>query len=223
MNINVFKSVLTIEDMKSRLGLLQEFAREHEVSYDKMLSVQGTDYLDLTYALSSSRNGFVISHYFTYRNSDKNLVGICEMPIVSRRLKALTQPVYNKLITIHPLLWLGIRADGLYDVILVGKIIANDVISYDVLALGESIQFLQLDSDTGTSLICLDMWNCISGVIPISSKEKFKEWFELIITKRGYEGKLDDLSISYLFQIYFEVINTIFVVSKFKPLEIDAK
>lgn len=218
MHISVFKSVRTIDDMKNRLGLIQEFAKEHNTSYDKLLGVDGTDYYDLTYALSASKNGYITSNYFTYKDEITKCVGVCELPTASEKFLTLTMPIYNKLITLHPLLWLGIRLDGLYDVILRNRVIATDIISYDVLAMGESVQFLQLDSADGTSLVCLDMWNNVSGVTPISTKEEFKEWFELVVMKRGYEGKLDNLPISGLFQIYFEVINTIFEVSKFKPI-----
>lgn len=218
MDISAFYSVHTIEDMHNRLSLLQTVAEEHRTTYESMLLVHGTDFNELSYALSSSKNGFVTSHYFTYKDKDTGFVGLCEMPVATKRLAVLAKPIYNQLITVHPLLWLGIRADGLYDVLQSGVVLASDIISYDVLAMGESIQFLQLDSDTGTSLICLDMWNNVSGVAPISSKDEFKEWFEFVVMKRGYEGNLDNLLVSGLFQMYFEVINTIFEVSKFKPI-----
>lgn len=130
----------------------------------------------------------------------------------------MSKPIYNQLISIHPNLWLCLRENLNYDVNVNGKVILSDVQDYDVLDLCECVKFLQLDYCGRTSLICLDMWDNISGVYCIKSREDFDNWFKAVVIKRGYEGKLDNILISQLFQIYFEVINTIFSVSNFKPI-----
>lgn len=223
MNIDSFKSVRTVEDMKNRLSIMSEASKEHYIPYESLLKVQGTDYYDLTYYLSASKDGFIIAHYFTYKDKDTDCVGLCELPIPAKALKSIASPIYNQLNAIHPLLWIGMNINGLYSIIVNGKVLTSDILSYDLLDIGGSIQFLQLEYKDGTSLVCLDMWNNVSGVAPMSSKEEFKEWFEFVVMKRGYEGKLDHLTISDLFQLYFEVINTIFGVSKFKPIRSDEK
>lgn len=218
MKLDAFHNVHTIDEMKNRLALVHSASVERNVPFESMLKVEGTDYNDLSYVSSSSKDGFIRSHYFYYTDKETGLHGFCELQSSKKELIELSKPIYNQLISIHPNLWLCLREDLNYDVNVNGRVILSGVQNYDVLDLGECVKFLQLDYCGKTSLICLDMWDNISGVYCMKSREDFDEWFKTVVAKRGYEGKLDNLYISQLFQIYFEVINTIFSVSNFKSL-----
>lgn len=221
LKLEALYNVRTLDDMKNCLSLVHSMSEEHRIPYGDMLTIVNTRYNDLRYVLSSSRDGYIKSHYFIYSDKDTKLCGVCELPVGKKELIELCKPNYNKLTNIHPILWMCLREDLTYDILLKGGVVLSNIQNYDVLSLGESIQFLQLDYDGKTSLICLDMWDNVNGVYCIKSKDDFEQWFKTIVTKRGYEGRLDNLSISGLFQIYFEVINTIFTVSIFEPLEIN--
>ena len=111
-----------------------------------------------------------------------------------------------------------LRSDLNFDVIYNGEVIIDCVQSYDVLALGSELQFLQLNYQGVTSLICLDLNDLVTGVHLVKSKDDFEQWFYTQVSRRGYEGKLDNVLVSELFQVYFEVVNEIFQVCSFKAL-----
>lgn len=218
MKLESFYNVHTLEEMKNRLSVIRSASEERRIPYDNLLKIEDTDYNNLKYALSSSKNGYIQSHYFTYTDASNGLVGICELPSCRKSLIELCRPKYNKLINVHPNLWLCLRDDLMYDVLHGKDVILSEIQSYDILALGDSLQFLQLEHHGKTSLICLDMWDNIRGVHCVKSMKDFDNWFRSIVSKRGYEGKLDNLYVSQLFEVYYEVINSIFMVSDFAPL-----
>lgn len=218
MKLESFYNVHTVEDMKKRLSLMHSVYEDRQISSDNMFKIDGTEYNNLRYVMSSSKNGYIQSHYFTYTNEATGLVGVCELPSCKKSLIKWCEPKYNNLMSVHTNLWLCLREDLMYDALQGKNVVLSEIQSYDVLALGESLQFLQLEHHGKTSLICLDMWDNINGVHCVKSMEDFDNWFRKIVSKRGYEGKLDNLYVSQLFEVYYEVINSIFMVSDFAPL-----
>lgn len=218
MRLDAFSKVHTVEDMKNHLELLYSVSQEHNIEYLDMLKVQGTEFQDLTYILSSAKGNYISTHFFMDTDELTGLHGLLEYSMTKRVLKKLCDSIYNKLVSVHPLVWLGLRSDLTYDVISNGVVILSGVQSYDLLRLGESFLFLQLDYGDKTSLICLDTFDVTQGIYIVQSREDFDNWFKSKVVKRGYEGELDMVLISELFGTYFEVINTIFSIGNFAPI-----
>ena len=182
-----------------------------------LLELGNTEYGELTYVMSSMRGGYIQSNYFSYKENS-SLVGVVELKAGCKRLSKIADAKYNQVVNIHPSLWVCLRSDLNFDVIYNGEVIIDCVQSYDVLALGSELQFLQLNYRGVTSLICLDLNDLVTGVHLVKSKDDFEQWFYTQVSRRGYEGKLDNVLVSELFQVYFEVVNEIFQVCSFKAL-----
>lgn len=217
MKLELFYDIHTHKELSDRLCVLQSLAEEHCIPYDSALKVENTEYGELTYVMSSMRGGYIQSNYFSYKENS-GLVGVVELKAGCKQLSKIADAKYNQVVNIHPFLWVCLRSDLNFDVIYNGEVIIDCVQSYDVLALGSELQFLQLNYQGVTSLICLDLNDLVTGVHLVKSKDDFEQWFYTQVSRRGYEGKLDNVLVSELFQVYFEVVNEIFQVCSFKAL-----
>lgn len=217
MKLELFYDIHTHKELSDRLCVLQSLAEEHCIPYDSALKVENTKYGELTYVMSSMRGGYIQSNYFSYKENS-GLVGVVELKAGCKRLFKIADAKYNQVVNIHPSLWMCLRSDLNFDVIYNGEVIIDCVQSYDVLALGSELQFLQLNYQGVASLICLDLNDLVTGVHLVKPKDDFEQWFYTQVSRRGYEGKLDNVLVSELFQVYFEVVNEIFQVCNFKAL-----
>lgn len=50
------------------------------------------------------------------------------------------------------------------------------------------------------------------------NKREFIKYFNDLLYSRGYEGKFDEMTLSSVFQIFYEVRNCIFESSTYKPV-----
>lgn len=221
MKLSIFKDIRTTQDLRNRLDLLQSIGSEYGKPMSKMLTVDSDDYYEMIYVLSDSRNDIVLNNYFTYKNKETGLVGLCKVKGGSDKIIDIFEPTYVRFLNLHPLVWLGLRQDSLYDLVVKGRIVASGFGSFDVTSLGDTIQFIKLYKGSFCSLICLDFWDVQSGVFAPNSLEDFNEWFMQIVALRGYDCKLDDVLVSDLFFAYFEIKNCIFELGKLQPIVLD--
>lgn len=219
MKIEVFKHIRTKQDLDNHINFLKNYAVERYVCFEDLMLVENAKYKNLRYAVSTIKDDYIVCNLFVYEGDKDGLFGFCKADSGSTELEEIGEPKYLKLSNIHPKLWLGLCEDLTYEVIKDGVVILEHVQNFNILDLNGCIEFLQLDYQGKTSLICLDMMDTLDGVYCMHSRDEFEAWFSPLFIKRGYEGYLDGVNVSEIFRLYFEVINTIFEVSEFEPIE----
>lgn len=218
MHINIFKNIRSASDAHNLIATLKSLSEEHLQSFDSLLMIDGTEFNNLSYILSSTNNDFIFENWFKYQN-ENGLYGLAHAKSGSVNVEKLTFCEYLQFVFIHNSLWLCLREDTSYDVFVDGSCVLSHVKSYDVLTL-RGVNFLKLDTSENRFLLCADMKDMKHGIFSPSSLDKFKKYFGKVVEKLGYSGDLDGITMSDLSQFYYEVQNCIFFNGKFKYLEI---
>lgn len=217
MNAKIFERLHTRDDIEKTMSILQSASEEHLEPLENMISVEGTKFKNLKYVSSTVKSNYIDKNFFIY-DGENGLHGICESRGGSANIKSVIDAEYVEFYSLHTQAWLCQRHDGYMDLLIDYKPILKDIESYDVIGLDDVLTFVQLDKGDHRYLLCLDSCSSTNGYYCPQNAEDFTEWYKDMVIKRGYEGKLNNLYVSALFQIYFEVLNCIFQVGNFVPL-----
>lgn len=223
MKIDIFKSIHTDDDINNTIGILHAMSKEQGVSIDKMLEVENTEYNKLRYVTSNMRMGVVHTNFFQYKDNDSDLLGLCSAKGGSTNLEKWADPLYVSLVCIHNNIWLGLRQDSMFDLYVDKQKVLDGFKSYDILQLEPIFTFLQIDTVDYRSLICCDNSLVYDGCYSPTGLDDFLTWYEKNVITRGYEGGLDNLQVSKVFSVYYEVQNCIFSVRNYKTIDLRAK
>lgn len=71
--------------------------------------------------------------------------------------------------------------------------------------------------EKGDRVIDMTPFICVGVFIP-KNKRDFIKYFDHLLYSMGYEGRFDELRLSEIFQIYYEVRNCIFESLTYKPV-----
>lgn len=124
------------------------------------------------------------------------------MKSATRSLCKITEPIYTNFIHLHNRAWFCLKPDSTYDLWVNEQFITDGIIDY--------VYFIQLNFHDSKGLVCCDNLDAIDGV--------FIKYFNDLLYSRGYEGKFDEMTLSSVFQIFYEVRNCIFESSTYKPV-----
>lgn len=221
MNKSIFKRCSTISDLRNNIELAKSYAEEHMSPLGDYYAVKGTDLPGLRYQQSTYKDGYIHKNFFSYTNSDnKELWGIAECDCLSDDIRPVLPAEYLRVTMYSEQVWTGLRKDGRYDLYLSGQKYEDSFVSTDILQLGGKLLFLQVDNEFYRSLVCIDADDMAKNHYEPTGVEDFKRWFDKRITKNGYDGSLDNVNVSDIFRVYFEVVQCIFIVGCFKALNV---
>lgn len=208
MKLEMFEHTVTYRDLVGKLNAMKAIADEHSIPYDKMLEVQGFESIGLTYMLSSVRNDSIVQNFFEYHRG--SLKGLYGMKSATKSLYQITEPIYTGFVYLHNRAWLCLKPDATYDLLVNEQFVTDGIVNYDTLDLCGYIHFVQLDFHEAKGLVCCDSFDAINGVFIPKNKRDFIKYFDHLLYSMGYEGRFDELRLSEIFQIYYEVRNCIF-------------
>lgn len=216
MKLEAFEHILTYKDLVNKLNFMRAVAEEHSVPFESMLKIDGYEDIGLSYMLSSIRNNSVVQNFFEY--SRGSLKGLYYMKSVTKSLCKMTEPIYTSFIHLHNRAWLCLKPDSTYDLWVNEQFVTDDIIGYDSLDLCGYVYFIQLDFHNSRGLICCDNLDAMEGVFIPKNKREFIKYFNDLLYSRGYEGKFDEMKLSDIFQVFYEVCNCIFESSTYKSV-----
>lgn len=218
MKIETFKKIISYKDLKNFNELLQGMCAEHDISFEDICLVTDSKYENTRYMFSTVNNDLVHTNWFSY-GVDENHLGLLRQVGGGTKLVSYIPCDYSKYIILANECWLCLKQDSYYDLYCYGNKILTNIVSYDVISLGDVLTCIQLDTTRNRFLVCNEVPNLNSGVYLPKSKKDFIEYFKNIVAKTGYQGMLDDVPLSAIMQFYYEVLNCIFSVGKFRSLE----
>lgn len=208
MKLEMFEHTVTYRDLVGKLNAMKAIADEHSIPYDKMLEVQGFESIGLTYMLSSVRNDSIVQNFFEYNRG--SLKGLYCMKSATKSLYQITEPIYTGFVYLYNRAWLCLKPDDTYDLLVNEQFVTDGIVNYDTLDLCGYIHFVQLDFHEAKGLVCCDSFDAINGVFIPKNKRDFIKYFDHLLYSMEYEGRFDELRLSEIFQIYYEVRNCIF-------------
>lgn len=221
MNKSIFKKITTADQLNRMLSLNASFLGEHVggARADDIRKVDGSDLPDLTYLLSSCRNGYVARNYFSYSDPDTTLKGIAVANGASDDIVAFTKPIFCQMQFIDDRTWLVRTTDGSLQFILDGQE-SESFVDVDVMSLQPNLSFYQLDFHSGErGLACVDAYLFKGGLFVPKCAEDFENWYKDKIIHYGSEGTLDNNAVSSLFSVRQEVLRSIFKTSSYHELK----
>ena len=216
MKLDVFEHTVTYKDLVNKLNFMRAVAEERSIPFENMLKIDGYEDIGLSYMLSSIRNNSVIQNFFEYTRG--SLKGLYAMKSATKSLYKITEPIYTSFIHLHNRAWLCLKPDATYALWVNEQFVADGIIGYDSLDLCGYVHFVQLNFHNAKGLICCDSLDAIDGVFIPRNKREFIKYFNDLLYSRGYEGKFDEMTLSGIFQIFYEVRNCIFESSTYKPV-----
>lgn len=216
MKLDVFEHTVTYNDLINKLNFMRAVAEERSVPFENMLKIDGYENIGLSYMLSSIRNNSVVQNFFSY--SRGSLKGLYAMKSATRSLCKITEPIYTSFIHLHNRAWLCLKPDSTYDLWVNEQFVTDGIIGYDSLDLCGYVHFVQLNFHNAKGLVCCDSLDAVDGVFIPKNKREFTKYFNDLLYSRGYEGKFDEMTLSGIFQIFYEVRNCIFESSTYKPV-----
>lgn len=216
MKLDVFEHTVTYKDLVNKLNFMRAVADERSVPFENMLKIDGYENIGLSYMLSSIRNNSVIQNFFEY--SRGSLKGLYAMKSATKSLYKITEPIYTSFIHLHNRAWLCLKPDATYDLWVNEQFVVDGIIGYDSLDLCGYVHFVQLNFHNAKGLVCCDSLDAVDGVFIPKNKREFIKYFNDLLYSRGYEGKFDEMTLSGIFQIFYEVRNCIFESSTYKPV-----
>lgn len=224
MKIDAFKSRHTIDDIRDMLYIQEGNAKEFNegeglLPPKSMFNVTGTEFNDMRYAMSSSKNGMIGKNFFTFAGEDA-FRGLAFANQCSVNVTELMPPIYSSFYMAHQECWLGQKQDTTWDLYCYGKLVKQDILDKDILMLGNKLGFLQVDTTNERSLVCLNLGDLSRGVFLPQSQSDFEEWYDKNVCRMGYSGELDDCRVSDLFRVYYEVLSCIFSNGNFMPITV---
>ena len=164
----------------------------------------------------------MVKNWFTYSDTEAPFYGVANCDCCASDIVADTLPVYTQVHRFHDSCWVLGNQKGSYDLFVKGKLCKTQFIKHDILALGNAIGFLQLDTLNTRSLICIEMLDTSeAGLFVPKDINDFKKWFYNRFVRYGYEGALNEMRVSDVFVIYFEVLQCIFETANYVPVAID--
>ena len=216
MKISAFESILTYRSLIDKLNFMKAYAEEQGIEFSKLLTIDEYKDINLIYYLSSVRNDILIQNFFTYTRG--SLKGLYALRSGTKDLYKVTEPIYLDFKYLHNRAWLCEKPDASFDLYINEQLVRDDIANYDILDLCGYVHFIQLDFIDSRGLICCDGFDANRGIFLPKSKEDFTQYFNSLLFSRGYEGKFDELTLSELLQVYYEVCNCIFESTTFKPI-----
>lgn len=216
MKLEMFEHTVSYKDLVNKLDFMKAVADERSVSFTNMLKIDGYEDIGLTYMLSSIRNNSVIQNFFEYTKG--SLKGLYAMKSASKSLYKITEPIYTSFAYLHNRAWLCLKPDASYDLWVNEQFVTDGIVNYDSLDLCGYVHFVQLDFHDAKGLICCDGFDATNGVFIPKNKREFIKYFNDLLYSKGYEGKFDEMCLSDIFQIFYEIRNCIFESSTYKPV-----
>lgn len=216
MKLEAFEHILTYKDLVNKLNFMRAVAEERSVPFENMLKIDDYEDIGLSYMLSSIRNNSVVQNFFEYARG--SLKGIYYMKSVTKSLCKMTEPIYTSFIHLHNRAWLCLKPDSTYDLWVNEQFVTDGIIGYDSLDLCGYVYFIQLNFHNSKGLICCDNLDAMEGVFIPKNKREFIKYFNDLLYSRGYEGKFDEMKLSDIFQVFYEVCNCIFESSTYKSV-----
>lgn len=216
MKLEMFEHTVSYKDLVNKLDFMKAVADERSVSFTNMLKIDGYEDIGLTYMLSSIRNNSVIQNFFEYTRG--SLKGLYAMKSASKSLYKITEPIYMSFVYLHNRAWLCLKPDASYDLWVNEQFVTDEIVNYDLLDLCGYVHFVQLDFHDAKGLICCDGFDATNGVFIPKNKREFIKYFNDLLYSKGYEGKFDEMCLSDIFQIFYEIRNCIFESSTYKPV-----
>jgi len=216
MNKSVFKRIITTEDLDNMLRVSESVLAEH--GGNRMpTAIDGSDLPELNYLVSSCKEGYIAANYFTYRNPENNLIGIAKAKCASDDIKPVTTEQFTQVQFLDDRSWVVRCPDGLIRILIDWKQSNETFEDVDVLRLQPNLLFYQFDSSDGTrSLACHDTAVMSGGLFFPKDADDFINWYRNAVIKYGSEGRLDGNRVSTIFQVYFEVMRSIFMTARYK-------
>ena len=208
MKLDVFEHTVTYNDLVNKLNFMRAVAEERSIPFENMLKIDCYEDIGLSYMLSSIRNNSVVQNFFSY--SRGSLKGLYAMKSATRSLCKITEPIYTNFIHLYNRAWLCLKPDSTYDLWVNEQFVTDGIIGY--------VYFIQLNFHDSKGLVCCDNLDAIDGVFIPKNKREFIKYFSDLLYSRGYEGKFDEMTLSGVFQIFYEVRNCIFESSTYKPV-----
>lgn len=216
MKLEMFEHTVSYKDLVNKLDFMKAVADERSVPFTNMLKIDGYEDIGLTYMLSSIRNNSVIQNFFEYTKG--SLKGLYAMKSASKSLYKITEPIYTNFAYLHNRAWLCLKPDASYDLWVNEQFVIDGIVNYDSLDLCGYVHFVQLDFHDAKGLICCDGFDATNGVFIPKNKREFIKYFNDLLYSKGYEGKFDEMCLSDIFQIFYEIRNCIFESSTYKPV-----
>lgn len=207
------------EDLNKMLATVCALNDEHGISSKQYCLLTDSPLPNSRYLMASSTKGYIDKYWFTYGEED-DVFGLAYMTPFSTDVVCFAEPKYLSFTFLADETWLCLNEDKSYDLRNKEGVVISGIYNYDVIQLSNCIACIQLDSEYYRHLVCADMRNLGQGCFYPSSWEDFSDWFTDKIIKYGYEGYLDNVSMSQIMQYYFEVKACIFDVGNFQSLSI---
>lgn len=223
LSLDLLKKCHTYDDIYNLVSMNNALHGEDTDSQmvihkDKAFKIGGTELENCAYAISSYRNGVIGKNFLVYGHEPEGGRGLAYVPHGSKNITTVTPDEYLNFKMIHQECWYAQRFDTTFDLYIYGKKVSDSIISTDLLVLGNSLLFLQVDWYNGRSVVCANEHDLSRGVYCPSSREDFNEWFETNVSHLGYNGSLDMCNVSDIFRVYYEVQSCIFSNGSFVPI-----
>lgn len=218
MKLEALRGITTKEDFTNMLSMIRSMSVETGKPVESFLKITDSPLPNTSCALSFMCREEVLSYLLTYEVD--NRVGLARLNACDSDIIKVTEPVYIGYNALCEKAWLAKKPRGAYDLVTQDGVILTDVMSYDILCLGNFIFCIQVDTSSHRYLICDVMSDVDAPLFFPSDMNEFTSWFSDIMYRFGYEGYLDEHRPSDLFRFYFEVCNCIFMSGRYKKLEV---
>lgn len=214
----MFRECITTDKLNNCLGVVRSHAVEANIPINKVFNVEGTQYENLKYMCSISRNGIVRLNFFTYGQSGH--LGLAVSRTGSDDIIAVLEENYISFQIFHTNLWACTRSDGVGEIIAHNRVVVSNVIDIDVFGITGSIHFIKIESSDACALICVDLQDLIKGLYSPKGLDDFKEYFWDKLVKYGYSGAFDRFPLSHILEQYYSVNNLCFERHDYVKLDV---
>ena len=219
MKVTMFRECVTMEKLNACLGVVRSHASEMGISMKDAFYVDGTEFENLKYMCSLSRNGIVWLNFFTYGHSGH--LGLAVSRTGSDEIVSVLKPDYLGFQIYHSNLWLATRQDGVVEVIAHNRMVLSNVISVEVTGFKGMLHFIRFESSDSVALVCVDLSDLNRGLFSPVSLEDFKSYLWDRLIKYGYTGGFDKFPVSYIMEQYYIINNTCFERQNYVALDIN--
>lgn len=216
--LELFKNLKTAKDIENTFKLLEAYSDEYEINVQDLFKIDSDEYPNVRYVLSILNKKNVLNHYFEYSYNGTD-VGLLSIKPDEKEFTKVSDAKYDKYSIFTETCILMMTSEGYFDLVCKDKVLLSNIDDVQEIGIQPKFSCLRLTLEDGNiSLVCFDYLKKRPKLYFPSDIDEFREWYYEMIEELGYVGMLDDVEISEIVGVLYDVIGSCFLRRNYKPL-----